>query len=248
MSKQLTEQQKKLWCFPCEYGTSNKYTFKKHCQSKLHLRRVAAGGKDDTYRCKHEACTYKTNNSSNYKRHLLSHTNKMIHKYYCKLCDKSFRDMYNLKKHKISSTHYKAMSALNNKTMPARTADNLDIYFQLRSEQRKKNKTGIFKKQETIINQRIKGKGKSLKKKVQEVKEQQQAPQPTYKIFNVDDLNEIKDNVQDYNISIVPELIHNIQDEYQKKDFIKQYNNKPEGNELYDLIYDICDDILCDLE
>ena len=239
-----TQIQKDLYCFPCQYKTTNKYSFARHSKTKLHLRRVAAGGKLDTYRCEHTACTYKTNSSSNYKRHLKSHTNTIIHKYYCKICDKSFRDLYNLKKHKQSRTHCVAMTTLHKATMPARTADNLDNYLQLRSEQRMKNRKGIFKKQETVLNKRIKGKGKSLKKKVQELQEEPEV----HKIFNVDDLNDIKENVQDYTLAIVPELIYNIKDKYQKNDFTKEYNKKPEGNDLYDLIYDICDDLLLELE
>ena len=166
--------------------------------------------------CNYDNCSYKTNNSSNLKRHLLSHTNSIKHRFFCTLCVKSFRDKYNLIKHKQSLKHCQAFTQLLKDTLPALTADNINNYSNIKIEHRIKNRNAIFKEQETVINKRIKGKGISLKKIKEQITDNHDQEQiKEVKKYNVDELNDIKNNVMDYDISIVASLLANVSCPYQ---------------------------------
>lgn len=242
----------KYFCDVCQYETKNKYSFNRHNKTKMHEKRMNNGTKENIYNC--SDCSYTTKDKSNFNRHKKAHTETIVHKYYCKLCDLSFRDMYNLGKHKESKTHYKKMAELNERTIePLRTYENINSgkFTALKIQQKIKNKTGIFKKQDIIINKRVKGKNQKYtgykapptKADIEEEEEEKQK----IKVLTKAEVEEIKNNVIDYDLSIVECLLFNVKDEYQKKDFTEQYKQKPTENELYDLIYDLCEEILCDL-
>ena len=234
-------EEKKYVCEVCDYKTDNKYSFNRHNKSKLHEKRTKQGTKENIYSC--NDCEYKTNNKSNYNRHLKAHSGVMVHKYYCKLCDMSFRCKYNLGKHKQSKTHYKKMAELNEKTIePLRTYENINSgkFTELKIQQKKKNKEKIFKKQDTIINKRVKGKNQkytgykkpATKADITEEEEEKE----TLRKLTKSEVEEIKDNVQDYDLSICDILLFNVNDPYQKKDFTDILRTYPKDNDLYDLM------------
>jgi hypothetical protein len=144
------------------------------------------------------------------------------------------------------------MTELHNKTVsPLMTTENINNgkFDELRAEQKKKNRTGIFKKEKTEINQRTKGKG-NYKYSYKEIKidDDSDDEQIKLKILTKSEVETIKENYDDYDDSILPLLIYNVKCEFQKKDFTEEAKKKPQNEELYDLIDEICEDILCDLE
>jgi len=245
-----TQEQNIFKCECCEYQTTNKYTYARHLKSKLHAKRLEAGTKDIIYKC--DKCPYSSQNKSNYTRHLKAHTNKMIHNYYCKICDKTVRCKYNLIKHKQSKKHCEKMTDINYKTVKElMTNENInnDKFNELRTEQKRKNKKGIFKKEKTEINNRIKGKGnyKYSYKEVNINNDESDDEQIKLKILSKSEVETIKENYDEYDENILPLLIYNVKCEFQKKDFTEEAKKKPQNEKLYDLIDEICEDILCDL-
>ena len=243
---------KKYICEVCEYETENKYSFNRHNKSKLHEKRMNKGTKENIYAC--SECNYKSNNKSNYNRHLKAHSGVMVHKYYCNLCESSFRCKYNLKKHIQSKTHYKRMAELNEKTIaPLRTYENIDSgkFTELKIKQKQENRKNLLKKKETIIKKRVKGKNQKYtgyKKPATKADIEEEEEKETLRKLTKSEIEEIKNNVQDYDLSICDTLLFNVTDPYQKKDFTDILRTAPKENDLYDLIYDLCEEILCDME
>lgn len=103
--------------FKCEfcngYETKTKGNYKRHLTSTKHLKNTGAVSK--FHHC--DQCDYKSNRKSNMKLHVQRKHNENTttkHRFKCTLCNKTFRDKYNLKVHTKSKLHYvKRLRALN---------------------------------------------------------------------------------------------------------------------------------------
>lgn len=242
-----TENKKIYSCCSCDYETTNKYSYAKHLKTKLHAKRLEQGGKKTIHKCLN--CPYKTENKSNYNRHIKKHLeNKVVHKFKCVICDMTFRDTFNKNQHIKTNYHIKRLSKKNQEDISKLDRNELmksDQWAKAKSEIRKKNRICIEKINiKKNINRSMNGSNKTSKKTKQ------------LKKLSIEQATEIKDNCQDYDITILETLFFNITDEYQIKDFkemeqkilLKIKNNDEYKLDLYDLIFEMAEEVLCTLD
>jgi len=241
-------ENKKIYsCCSCDYETLNKYSYAKHLKTKLHAKRLEQGGKKTIHKC-HD-CPYKTENKSNYNRHIKNHLeNKVVHKFKCLICDMTFRDKFNTNQHLKTNYHIKRLSKKNQEDFNKLDRNELmksDQWYTVKAEIRKKNRICIQKI--NISKNIIRSKNDSNKKskKTKQLKK-----------LSIEQATEIKDNCQDYDISILDTLFYNMTDEYQIKDFkemeqkilLKIKNNDEYKLDLFDLIFEMSEEVICCLE
>lgn len=246
-------------CTQCDYETTNKYSYGRHLKTKLHLRRLNSGVKHLVYACSIDGCDYITKNKSNFNRHVKTHSETIIHTRECTLCHMTFRDKANLIKHRTTRKHCKKFTKkfnelvneqLDRKILMMKTdkKTGINLYTIKKGQLKKKLRNQIFikiKKEVPRINK--------IKKKNDETIETKEKVEN--KKLSYLEIQKIFDNYQDYDESIIPDLIfsHPIkEDQKQFKEDFEQLqedsDNEDYNNRIWDFIYDISDDIITVLE
>jgi len=241
-------------CNQCDYETTNKYSYGRHLKTKLHLRRLNSGVKHLVYSCSVDGCDYITRNKSNFNRHVKSHSDTIIHTVKCVYCNMTFRDRGNAVKHKKTYQHGKKTTELFNEATK-------DLHQQ-ELMMKTKNGENLWRRKRRLAKEKIrKNAFIRIKIEVQRISKKNKAKNKTNKkVINkklsLKELQNIKDNYFDYDESIIDDLIftHPLKGDQQqfKQEFeeIKQNkdNNEDYKNQIYDLIYEITDDIISVLE
>ena len=241
-------------CTQCDYETTNKYSYGRHLKTKLHLRRLNSGVKHLVYSCSVDGCDYITRNKSNFNRHVKSHSDTIIHTVKCVYCNMTFRDTGNARQHKKTNQHGKkttklfneAMKDLDQKELMMKTEKGENLWFRKRRLAREKIRKDAFiriKIEVPRISKKNKTKEETNKKVIN-------------KKLSLKELQNIKDNYLDFDESIIDDLIFTHPYKAEQQEFKQQFeeikknkdNNEEYENQIYDLINDITDDIICLLE
>jgi len=241
-------------CTQCDYETKNKYSYGRHLKTKLHLRRLNSGVKHLVYACSVDGCDYITRNKSNFNRHVKTHSDTIIHTVKCVYCNMTFRDTANARRHKDTKQHGKKTSALfkemtkdlDQKELMMKTKNSENLWFRKRRLAREKIRKNAFIKikiEVPRVSKKNKAKDKINKKVIN-------------KKLSLKELQNIKDNYFDYDESIIDDLIFTHPEKPTQEEFKEQFQQLQENkiqnedyeNDLYDLILDITDDIICLLE
>ena len=96
-----------LTCEKCDYSTELTANYNRHNNSVKHKK--AVGEIDKFHHC--DQCDYKSNRKYNLQLHISrmhDENSEVHHKFECVLCQKTFRDMFNLKVHTKSALHLRA--------------------------------------------------------------------------------------------------------------------------------------------
>lgn len=241
-------------CTQCDYETTNKYSYGRHLKTKLHLRRLNQGVKHLVHACSVDGCDYITKDKSNFNRHLKSHDETIIHKYKCTYCNLTFRDRANARTHKETFQHAKKTTKLfkemikdlDQKEYMMKSKNGENLWHKVRREAREKIRKDAFIKihlEVPRINKRKNKKDKENKKIIN-------------KKLSLKELENIKDNYFDFDESIIDKLIFTHPEKPTQQEFKEQFeqlqqnrlDNENYQNDLYDLILEITDDIICLLE
>ena len=241
-------------CNQCDYKTENKYSYGRHLKTKLHLRRLNSGVKHLVYACSVNGCKYTTRNKSNFNRHVKSHSDTIIHTRECKLCNMTFRDKANLKKHRTTTKHCNKFTEKFNEIVNEKLDQKV-----LMMKKDKKTGINLFTIKKGQLKKQLKDKSFiKIKKEVPRISKKKD--KTNKKVINKKlsylEIKKIFDNYQDYDESIIPKLIFSHPIKTDQKDFQEQFNeleqnkleNKEYQNQIYDLIYEISDDIIAVLE
>lgn len=92
-------------CEPCKYQGTNKGNYNRHLRSTLHKKRAGLI-ETKNHQCPH--CEYKSNRKQNLATHVKRKhdpNHQTRHVFECRLCDRSFRDKFNLVVHLKSVLH-----------------------------------------------------------------------------------------------------------------------------------------------
>lgn len=241
-------------CTQCDYETTNKYSYGRHLKTKLHLRRLNSGVKHLVHACSVDGCDYITKNKSNFNRHMQTHSDTIIHTVKCVYCNMTFRDTANAKIHKDTKQHGKRTTALfqeqtkdlDQKELMMKTEKGENLWFRKRRLIREKIRKNAFiaiKIEVPRISKKKKTKDETNKKVIN-------------KKLSFKELQNIKDNYFDYDESVIDDLIFTHPEKPTQQEFKEQFEqlkeNKLENenyqNDLYDLILEITEDIICILE
>ena len=241
-------------CTQCDYETTNKYSYGRHLKTKLHLRRLNSGVKHLVYSCSVDGCDYITRNKSNFNRHVKSHSDTIIHTVKCVYCNMTFRDTANARQHKKTKQHgirttalfNEAIKDLDQKELMMKTEKGENLWFRKRRLAREKIRKGAFIKIKIEV-PRISKKNKTKEETNKKV---------INKKLSLKELQNIKDNYFDFDESIIDDLIFTHPYKAEQQEFKQQFeeikknkdNNEEYENQIYDLINDITDDIICLLE
>ena len=241
-------------CNQCDYQTENKYSYGRHLKTKLHLRRLNQGVKHLVYACSVDGCKYTTRNKSNFNRHVKSHSDTIIHTIKCVYCNMTFRGKGNAIKHKKTLQHGKKTTALYNEAIK-------DLHQQELMMKTKKGEN-LWGRKKRLAKEKIrKNAFIKIKIEVPRISKKKKAKEETSKkVINkklsLKELQNIKDNYFDYDESVIDDLIFTHPEKPTQEEFKEQFQQLQENkiqnenyeNDLYDLILDITDDIICLLE
>jgi len=261
-NKMTSTNQNIYSCTQCDYETENKYSYGRHLKTKLHLRRLNSGVKHLVYSCSVDGCDYITRNKSNFNRHVKTHSDTIIHTRECKLCNMTFRDKANIKKHRYTTKHCKKFTEkfnelvnekLDQKVLMMKTdkKTGINLYTIKKGQLKKQLQDKYFikiKKEVPRINKKKNDKNNKTKDETNK--------KVIYKKLTHLEIKKIFDNYQDYDESIIPKLIFSHPIKTDQKEFEEQFNeleqnkleNKEYKNQIYDLIYEISEDIITVLE
>jgi hypothetical protein len=147
-------------CNSCNYSTNKNSNYSAHLKSVKHKINTGETVKTEkVHSCKECDKTFSRSDSLN--RHMKTHSNsEMVHDYKCNLCNKTFRDKFNLRSHLSGSIHLaKAGEKVKSKLVELQTLEHMkdsEEFFRKKKAIRDEGKKGSCVKVKTTVARRSK--------------------------------------------------------------------------------------------
>jgi len=141
-------------CDMCNYNTNRNWAYKRHLQSKKHIKNLDPDTVEKVYSC--PECEYTANSRQALYSHKKSHDDYEIHRYKCNLCNVTVRDIQMYDQHKKGLPHCKRTTKMirdiKNKLLEEYRGKDLDknYYDKLSLEKFKLRGMACQKLKETI--------------------------------------------------------------------------------------------------